>query len=100
MPNIMCFAKGHEGAWEALCVDYDIAVQGTSFDDVRRELIDAIEAYVATARAEDAQTRVRLLNRRAPLHVRLAWIFRIVRAGFRSRMGGETSAAFPVSCAA
>ena len=99
MQNIMCFAKGHEGAWEALCVDYDIAVQGVSFDDVRRELIDAIQEYVSVARAEDDQTRIRLLSRRAPMHVRLAWIARIAWSGIQSRMGGETSAAFPVACA-
>ena len=68
----MCFAKGREGAWEALRVECDIVVKGQSFDEVRRELIDEMQEYVAAARAEDEQTRVRFVNRRAPLHIRLA----------------------------
>ena len=38
MRNLLCFARGHEGSWEGLCVDYDIAVQGASFGQVQADL--------------------------------------------------------------
>ena len=31
---VRCYAKGHTGDWEAICLDLDIAVQGESFEDV------------------------------------------------------------------
>jgi hypothetical protein len=86
--DIVCFARGRPGEWEALCIDFDIAVQGESFDDVRQALDCAIKDYVAAAQEEDAETRIKLLNRRAPWHVRMLWETRAVlsvvghKAGF------------------
>jgi hypothetical protein len=100
MRNLLCFARGHEGSWEALCVDYDIAVQGASFDQVKADLEAAISDYVEAASGEDAATRAKLLARRAPWRVRLTWMARILASVWRPGASGDISAAFPVACAA
>ena len=47
----VCFAKGRPGEWEAICLDYDIAVQGRSFEEVEKFLSEAIDDYVESAEA-------------------------------------------------
>lgn len=100
MRDIMCFARGHEGSWEALCADFDIAVQGASFDEVRREIDGAVRQYISFAEMQDEATKRKLLSRRAPWHVRIGWIALVAWHGFRRDGKGETPAAFPVACAA
>jgi hypothetical protein len=60
-------AKGHLGHWEAVSLDFDIAVQGETFKEVEALLREAVETYVEDAMREDEPTRARLLSRRAPL---------------------------------
>lgn len=98
MRNLLCFARGRDGDWEAVCVDFDIAVQGGSFTEVRQALEDAICCYVGAAQAEDAATRAKLLNRLAPLGVRIVWSMRVLWSEWRSRHHGDMSASFPVAC--
>ena len=100
MRHLLCFAGGHEGSWEALCVDYDIAVQGASFDQVKDDLEAAISDYVEAASSEDEATRIKLLARRAPWSVRLTWTARILWSVWRPNTDGDASASFPVACAA
>ena len=64
--SLLCFARGNDRGWEAICVDFDIAVQGGSFDAVRTLLDEAIASYVADAMEETSDVRARLLARRAP----------------------------------
>lgn len=45
---LYCCASGREGAWQAICVDLDIAVQGRSFEEVSRLLEEAIGLYLQT----------------------------------------------------
>ncbi|MFZ2107052.1 MAG: hypothetical protein WAV18_17045 [Roseiarcus sp.] len=100
MRHLLCFSRGHEGSWEALCVDYDIAVQGASFDQVKDDLEAAISDYVEAASSEDEATRIKLLARRAPWSVRLTWTARILWSVWRPNTDGDASASFPVACAA
>ena len=100
MAEIMCFARGHQGSWEALCVDFDIAVQGASFEEVRSDLEAAIRQYVSFANEQDAPARAKLLGRRAPWHVNLAWIARVAWHGLLRSGSRDTPAAFPVACPA
>lgn len=67
--KLFCHAEGREGRWEAYCVDLDIAVTGSSFEDVRATLQDAISTYVEDALNEEPSQARRLLARRAPWHV-------------------------------
>lgn len=101
--SVWCFAHGRPGDWEAMCVDLDIAVQGTSFDDVKNQLDSAVRSYVEDAMAEDAGTRQRLLARQAPLHVRLqcwATLFWHAVLGRSANSDREYRAGFDLPCPA
>ena len=73
-------AKGREGHWEAVNLDFDLAVQGRTFDEVERLLKEAVETYIEDAMREDEDTRRRLLSRRAPLGVTLSWLGAVILA--------------------
>ena len=97
--TVLCFAHGREGAWEAICLDYDIAVAGRSFEEVKALLDHAIATYVEDAMNEDERTRRALLNRRAPFHVRARHIARFLSAALRHRSRDrETQVGFSVPC--
>jgi hypothetical protein len=70
-------AHGRGDQWEACCLDYDLAVQGQSFEEVQASLVQAIEMYLDAAYSESEPVRSRLLNRRAPFLVRLTWAWRL-----------------------
>jgi predicted RNase H-like HicB family nuclease len=97
--NLACFAYGREGEWEAFCLDFDLAVQGQSFEQVKEALGQAIDDYVDSALAEDEPAKSQLLARRAPLKVRLMWALRVFRdtIGGRSR-NHDSTIGFPFAC--
>src|ERR1043166_4037491 len=88
----LCVARRGGEWWEALCLDFDLAVQGRSFDEVRALLEEAANTYVEDAGAEAEPARSRLLARRAPLHVRALWAWRFFITAVRGRPGGGNSA--------
>jgi hypothetical protein len=69
--KLTCFAKGRPGEWEAICLDYDIAVQGRTFEEVEELLALSIDDYVESARQEPPRVRDKLLRRAVP---RLVWL--------------------------
>lgn len=71
MRKLTCYAWGKPGDWEALCVDLDIPAQGTSLEEVRRELGDAIETYLDYVADLPENEQARFLNRKVPLRLRL-----------------------------
>ena len=85
--TLRCIAHGQDGHWEALCLDLDIAVQGDSFDDVYASLNEAISLYFESVSALPDADRRRLLERPAPLRVRLEFLWQVVRAQFAGRTG-------------
>lgn len=68
--HVKCFAFGRDDRWQALCVDFDLAVQGASLEEATRLLDAAVQAYVEAAAAEAPAAAARLLRRSAPLAVR------------------------------
>lgn len=80
--SLLCFAKGRFGDWEAICLDLDIAVQGDSFEDVYASLNEAIELYVETVVELTEADQARLLDRPAPLGLRLRFLRFAIRALF------------------
>ena len=49
--KILCYAEGGNGEWEALCLNFDLAVQGASLEDVRHDLEEGLYLdYVRTCR--------------------------------------------------
>ncbi len=43
---IKCYAEGRPGKWEAFCLDFDLVVQGSSFQDVYEKLDEQVALYL------------------------------------------------------
>ena len=82
MRKLTCYAWGKPGDWEALCIDYDLAAQGASLDEVRRELADAVDTYLDYVSDLPAIEQRAFLNRRTPFPLRL----KLLLASRTSRM--------------
>lgn len=81
---LKCYAEGHDKDWEAICLDLDIAVQGESFEDVFSALNESIKLHIETALSLPKSDQARLLERPAPLMVRLKFLRYALRLMFRS----------------
>ena len=66
---LRCYAeKLSDGQWQAFCLDFSLAAQGDSFNEVRRKLIEQTNEYVFDAMAgKDKEFAFSLLRRRAPM---------------------------------
>jgi len=98
MSTILCFAHGQDDAWEAICTDFDIAVQGSSFDEVQQLLNQSISSYIADAFLEEESVKEKLLNRRAPWYVIAALNLKLVIFNVFGRQRNQVQASFPVLC--
>lgn len=65
--KIRCYAEGRDGQWQAFCLNFDLAVQGTSLDDVRHDLEAAISMYLDYVSDLPIEEQAQFLRRRAPL---------------------------------
>lgn len=97
---LRCFAEQHDGAWEALCVDLDLAVQGDSFEQVYRDLADAVAQYLDHVHTLPAADQRRLLRRRAPLALRLRFARAALALAFLPRPERRGRAEFTLPAAA
>lgn len=96
--RLQCYAHGIDNRWQAICVDLDIAVQGGSQEEVKRLLEEAIDSYVMDALAEEPVVAQRLLNRHAPLAVRVRLAIGYLLHTIRRRDGDEFQAGFDIAC--
>lgn len=95
------YAHGRPGAWEAICVDLDIAVQGSSFEEVRDLLNEAVASFAEDARRERPRDAERLLRRRAPLWVQLKFVgLFLAHIASRRPANRELRAGFDIPCPA
>jgi len=76
---LRCYAEGTARGWEAVCLDFDIAVQGDSFESVYQQLNEAVETYVEYVDELPEPDRSRLLCRKAPLVDRLRFLWHTAR---------------------
>jgi hypothetical protein len=67
--NIRCYAEGRPGKWEAFCLDFDLSVEGSSFQDVYDKLNVQVSHYLDSVKDLPPGEQLRLLNRRA------AWLW-------------------------
>jgi predicted RNase H-like HicB family nuclease len=94
-------AHGRDGVWEAFSLDFDLAVQGRSFEEVSEGLREAISTYLQDVAAEQEPARSRLLRRRVPLHVRLTWAWRFFWFALRGgKSDSDSTVWLPVACPA
>lgn len=99
--RLLCFAFGRDSAYEAICVDLDIAVQGASFREVFDSLNVAIATYIEDALKEDPATARQLLSRRAPWYVRAGYKARFIgHMLIRRWQADREEASFDVACPA
>ena len=59
--------------WQAICTDYDIAVQGKSREEVRKGLGEAVKTYLEYVAELAPDVQQRFLKRKTPLSVRLSF---------------------------
>lgn len=69
--RLTCYVFGRGSRWQAICTDFNIAVQAPSSALAKSMLLEAIDMHVETAMTMDDKTRRQLLNRKAPFAVRL-----------------------------
>jgi predicted RNase H-like HicB family nuclease len=94
-------AHGRDGIWEAFSLDFDLAVQGRSFEEVSQGLREAIATYLQDVAAEQEPARSRLLRRRVPMRVRLMWAWRFFWFALWGRKPDSDSTVWlPVVCPA
>lgn len=98
---VRCYAEGHDGQWEAFCLDLDLAVQGESLIEVQDSLNDAMCGYLEYVSTLPARDRKRLMNRKAPLSLRLRFLALVIRSFF-SKPDNDTPniAGFNMPCKA
>ena len=99
---IRCLARGSRDGWEAICLDYDIAVQGDTFDEVYRLLKESVHSYLEYACTLPKAEAITLLNRRAPMRIWVEYMWISFKNSFGSHTGNGTqqSANFAIPCAA
>ena len=69
--ELRCYAYRRAAVWEAICTDLDVAVFGSSREEVERSLAEAIDLRLETIAGLPEQDRQALLSRRAPWNIRL-----------------------------
>ena len=77
--TVRCYAYGHGSDWQAICVDFNIAVGGTSFHEARESLDACIQMYLERVAELPSDEQKRFLNRKSPWLVRarltcMAWL--------------------------
>ncbi len=98
---IWCYAEGRPGNWEAVCLDFDLAVQGRSFDEVYRELDDSISMYLEYVRSLPEGEQRRFLSRKVPLNLRLRFVLVLLATTLFKNIGdGRDCAGFLLHCQA
>lgn len=97
---LRCYAEGCNGEWEAICLDLDIAVQEKTFEAVFHALNEAIALHVEAVTALPETERAHLLDRPAPLSLRLRFLGYALRSLFTGDDGDGYHHQFTVPSAA
>ena len=64
---LRCYANKHDDQWQAFCIDFGLAAQGDSYEEVKAKLSDMIREYLYDALVgEDKEYAEQLLQRKAP----------------------------------
>ncbi len=86
--NLRCYAFRSGDSWEAICVDFDIAVSGSLLVEVQSSLETGIELYLEEVAEATPEDRRYLLARRSPWFVRAKLRFRVWTDGLFIGVGG------------
>ena len=94
---LYCYASGRAGAWEAICIDLDIAVQGKSFEEVSALLQEAIVLYLETVSDLPESERAAFLSRPVPFWTRLGFALEAFWSALRAKTDGELKHLFTMA---
>jgi predicted RNase H-like HicB family nuclease len=85
--TIHCYARQEApGTWVALCLNFDLAAQGETFDEAKARLDAMLNEYVADAlTGADQDQADAFLNRRAPWYYWLRYWAYVALARLRPR---------------
>lgn len=78
--TLRCYAEGRGDQWEAICLDLDIAVQGSCFEEVYHDLGKAITSYLEYVLTLPKEEQAQFLQRTAPLSLQLKFLWGALRA--------------------
>ena len=76
-----CYAYGRGAEWQAICIDFDIAVHGSSSEEAKRSLGVGIGLFFESVADLPSRDRRRQLRRKSPWRVR----FWLAAGAFSSR---------------
>jgi hypothetical protein len=62
---VHCIAQHKKGQWQAFSLEFGLAAQGESLQDVKRRLDSMVHSYVFDALGEDRSHALQLLRRKA-----------------------------------
>jgi len=94
---LYCYASGREGAWEAICLDLDIAVQGRSFEEVAALLEEAIVLYLETVNDLPEAERAAFMSRAVPFWTRLGFAIEAFWSALRAKADGDLKHQFTMA---
>ena len=89
MKVLRCYAVGGEEGWEGVCLDFCLAVQGGSFEDVEQKLRASIADYLEYVEGLPVEERQAFLKRRAPMSQRLEFYSIVLAHTFRGNDRGD-----------
>lgn len=96
--NVHCYAEGKNGEWEAICLDFDLVVQGNSFEEVYRSLNEGIVAYVGYVSELPEGEQQAFLNRKAPLSIRFRFLWYVLKDAIGGNTNNKLRAGFMAPC--
>ncbi len=94
---LYCYVSGHEGAWEAICLELDIAVQGRSFEEFSSLLREAIALYLATVSELLEEERSAFLSGSVPFTTRLGFAIAAFLSALCARGNGDLKHQFTMA---
>jgi predicted RNase H-like HicB family nuclease len=70
---LRCYVEQQDGYWQAGCIDLDIFADGSTCEDAKAALHDALESFFQTLNTLPVKDQRRLLRRKSPLSVRIEY---------------------------
>lgn len=95
--TLRCLVEGRGTDWEAICLDFDITAQGSSYDEVVSTLNGLVSLYLEVISEMPEAERAGLVTRRAPVSVRLKFAWALLRSIFSDRPDGRRFYAMPLA---
>ncbi|ROH88554.1 hypothetical protein ED236_00530 [Pseudomethylobacillus aquaticus] len=90
---LRCYAEPIGNQWQAFCIDFDLAAQADSLDEVKHKLEAQIFDYLKDALVgEDREFADQLLSRKAPISHFIKWHWYNFISNFRQKRQTSASA--------